>query len=438
MKKKNILFLFFFTFFLCSAQEFNKQPLDSLFQVLKQRDKFMGSIAVSQNGQIIYSNAIGFADIETGQQVNVQTKYRIGSISKMYTAVLILKAIEEKKISLNETISHYFPQIEYGEKITISSLLNHRSGIHNFTDDENYLEYHTQPKSRQEMLSIIANGKSDFTPDSKGSYSNANYVLLSYILEKIYKKDYPVILNEKIIQPLGLTNTYFGGTIHLQHNESYSYDFKGTWQKEPETDVSIPMGAGALVSNPTDLTKFIEGLFTGKIISEKSLQVMKTFKDGYGSGMFELPYLGKKSYGHDGAIDRFQSIVTYFPEDKLAIAITSNGSLYKKEAVLLCAENSYFKQPFELPTFENKALTTDVLNSYVGQYSHSELSFKITITRDDEHLFAQATGQATLPLEAYSSNLFKFEEAGITLEFDLEAKGMILKQSGKEFYFTKE
>lgn len=438
MKKILIISLTTFITTNCFSQTFNNQRLDSLFQVLEKKDKFMGSIAISKNGELLYSNTIGYCNIETSKKANYKTKYRIGSISKMFTASLILKSIEENKLSLNQTIDKYFPQIENSKKITIENLLNHRSGIHNFTNDSIYLSYNTEFKSQKEMIDIITKGKSDFEPNSKAEYSNSNYVLLSYILEKIYKEDYNSILKKKIIKPIGLINTNFGGKTNLLNNESYSYNFEKKWIKETETDMSIPMGAGAIVSNPTDLTIFIEQLFAGKIISEKSLTLMRTMNEKFGLGVFEFTYFDKKGYGHTGGIDGFQSVVNYFPEEKLAIAIISNGTIYPNRSILLCAESSYFNKPFEMPKFENIEINSEVLNSYVGQYASSQIPLKITITKQENKLFAQATGQSAFPLEASNSNSFKFEQAGIVLEFNSLNNEMTLKQGGKGFIFTKE
>lgn len=422
----------------CFAQTFNKQRLDSLFQVLEKKDKFMGSIAVSQNGKILYTNAIGYSDIETSKKADVKTKYRIGSISKMFTASLIFKAIEEGKLFLNQTIDIYFPQIENSKKITIGNLLNHRSGIHNFTDAQDYLGYSHNPKSEAQMIEIIVNGKSDFEPNTKAQYSNSNYVLLSYILEKIYKKSYAVILETKIIKPLNLKNTYFGNKINITNNESNSYKFTDKWDKEAETDMSIPMGAGAIVSNPTDLTIFIEHLFKGKIISEKSVALMKTINDNYGMGMFEYPYFDKKSYGHTGGIDAFQSVLNYFPEEKLSIALSSNGLIYSNNDVVLCALSCYFNTPFELPTFNFVELKPETLDLYLGQYASQQIPVKITISRKENKLFGQATGQPEFPLMATATNTFIFEPARLILEFNSAKKQMVLKQNGTEFMFTKE
>jgi len=188
----------------------------------------------------------------------MDTKYKIGSISKTFTTVLVFKAIDENKLKLTDNIDRYFPSIENAKKITIDNLLCHRSGIHNFTDLEDYLKWNTQKKSEKELLEIIAKGGSDFEPDTKAEYSNSNFVLLSFILQKIYKKDYAQLLNEMIIKPLHFKNTYFGKPINIKDNECFSYSFNGNWTKETETDMSIPLGAGAIVSTPSDLTKFAD------------------------------------------------------------------------------------------------------------------------------------------------------------------------------------
>lgn len=422
----------------CFSQSLNKPRLDSLFNILAIKDKFMGSIAVSQNGKVIYAKAIGYADLESLKKADTQTKYRIGSISKMFTSALVFKAIEENKLSLNQTLDKYFPEIENSNKITISNLLNHRSGIHNFTNDEAYMTYHTTAKSEKEMMGIIAKGKSDFEPNSKGAYSNSNFVILSYILEKVYGEPYAAILNKKIIKPLRLENTYFGAKTNLQKNECYSYNYKGKWTKEAETDLSIPMGAGALVSNPTDLTAFIQQLFAGKIISDKSLALMKTINEGYGMGIFETAFFDKKGYGHNGGIDGFQSDLRYFPEEKLSVAIISNGLIYSNEQIMTCALSSYFNKPFEIPTFQTIAFKPEELASYLGNFKSDKIPVKIAITQNDNQLFAQATGQAAFPLEATSLKSFKFDKAGVVLEFNDNKTQMTLKQGGKEFLFVKE
>ncbi len=398
----------------------------------------MGSVALSENGKIIYTKSIGFSDVESKTKPNETTKYRVGSISKSFTSALVFKAVEENKLSLDTKISKYFPNIKNADKISISNLLNHRSGIHSFTDNENYLSWNTQKKSEQELLKIIEDGGSDFEPDTKADYSNSNYVLLSFILEKIYKKPYSEILQEKIIKPIGLKNTYIGGKINLKNNEAHSYIFENNWIKETETDLSIPLGAGAVVSTPSDLLQFAEALFNGKIISEKSLKLMETIKDDYGSGLFQMPFGTKKAFGHTGGIDGFSSNYGYFPEEKVAFALTSNGSNYTNNNIAIAVLSAVFNQPYEIPTFKTLDLSSADLDQYLGIYSSKDIPLKITITKNDTTLMAQATGQSAFPLDASDKNIFKFDQAGIVLEFIPANKTMILKQGGKNYNFIKD
>ena len=438
MKKLLLIFLITLCAATSFAQKFDKEKLDLYFQTLENNNKFMGSVALSENGKIIYTKSIGFSDVESKTKPNETTKYRIGSISKSFTSALVFKAVEENKLSLDTKISKYFPNIKNADKISISNLLNHRSGIHSFTDNENYLSWNTQKKSEKELLKIIEDGGSDFEPDTKADYSNSNYVLLSFILEKIYKKPYPEILQEKIIKPIGLKNTYVGGKINLENNEAHSYIFENNWIKETETDLSTPLGAGAIVSTPSDLLQFADALFNGKIISEKSLKLMETIKDDYGSGLFQMPFGTKKAFGHTGGIDGFSSNYGYLPEEKVAFALTSNGSNFTNNNIAIAVLSAVFDQPYEIPVFKTLELPSADLDQYLGIYSSKDIPLKITVTKNDTTLMAQATGQSAFPLDASDKNIFKFDQAGIVLEFMPANKTMILKQGGKNYNFIKD
>ena len=420
------------------SQTFDKVKLDNYFEQLEKSNKFMGSVALFENGQIVYTKAVGYADIDSKSKPNENTKYRIGSISKSFTSVLIMKAIEDKKITLDTKLKKYFPTIKNADKITISNLLNHRSGIHNFTDDSTYLEWNTQKKSESEMVKIIEISGSDFEPDSKAEYSNSNFVLLSYILQKEYKKTYSELLTEKIIKPIGLKNTFVGEKINLKNNECNSYKYFTNWEKQTETDMTVPMGAGAVVSTPSDLTKFAFALFNGKIISTKSLELMKTLKDHYGYGLFQIPFGDKKSYGHTGGIDGFSSVYGYFPNEKIGFAMTSNGSNYNTNNISIVLLSAIFNKSYEIPNFKGIELASEDLDKYLGTYSSKELPVKIAITKNEKTILAQATGQSAFELEATEKDKFKFDQAGIKLEFNPTEKTMIMKQGGRQFTMTKE
>ena len=261
--------------------------LDSLFI----HHKVMGSFALVENDHPTFIKAVGFADAEKNNMANVNTQYRIGSISKTFTAVLIMKAVEEKKISLDKKLSDFYPDIPNADKITTENLLQHRTGIHNLTDEAEYGQYYTKPQTETSLINIIKKYKSDFEPGSRHEYSNSNYILLGFILEKIYKKSYSELVKEKITKPLKLTFTEVGGKIDTSKNQAKSYQFiNGKYEASSETDMSIPIGAGNIISTPSDLLTFILGLEQGKLIKKQNVEKMKNFVDGYGYGILKVPF----------------------------------------------------------------------------------------------------------------------------------------------------
>ena len=420
------------------SQNLDKTKLDNYFNALEQNNKFMGSVAVSKNGEIIYIKSIGFADVENKVKATENSKYRIGSISKSFTTVLILKAVEQKKLNTNQTIDKWFPTIKNAKKITVNNLLSHRSGIHNFTDDKDYLTWNTQPKTEKEMIEIIAKGGSDFNPDSKAEYSNSNFVLLTYILEKTFTKSYSDLLQEFIVKPIGLKNTYVFGKINPSNNECKSYSFSGSWKTETETDFTVPLGAGAITSTPSDLTKFADALFSGKLLTNESLEIMKTIKDGYGIGLFQIPFYKSVGYGHTGGIDGFSSVYSYFSDDKISYALISNGTNINNNDISIAVLSAVYDKPYEIPVFTTFTLTSEDLDKYLGVYASKQIPMKITISKDGNTLIAQGTGQPAFPIEATEKDKFKFDQAGAKFEFNPTAKTMILFQGGGQINFTKE
>lgn len=441
MKIISVIFLLLALSLTSFSQTFDKAKLDKFFDALAANDKAMGSLSISKDGKTLYSRAVGYRRISENEKIpaDTQTKYRIGSISKMFTATLVFQLIEENKLNLTDTLDKFFPDISNAKKITISQMLNHHSGIHNVTDDEEvYLNYYTKPQTQTQMLAVISKTKPDFEPGTKAEYSNSNYILLGYILEKITKKPYQNILRERITSKINLADTFYGGKINAGGNESFSYIFNNGWKNKPETDMSVPGGAGAIVSTPSDLTKFIESLFSGKLISQKSLDQMKTISDGYGMGMVQYPLNNRKLYGHTGGIDGFNSMLVYLPEENLSVAYVSNGTVYSVNNIMLAAFAVYFNQLFQIPTFESIELKAEDLSKFTGIYSTAAFPLKITVTAHDAKLFAQATGQSAFPLEAADKNKFKFDAAGIVLEFNTEKNQMTLTQGGRSTVFTKE
>ncbi|MET1056870.1 MAG: serine hydrolase domain-containing protein [Pedobacter sp.] len=422
------------------AQTANKAKIDSLLKAVSADNQAMGSLAIAHNGSMVYQKAIGYSAVSGANhtEANLKTHYRIGSISKMFTAVLIFQLVEEGKLTLDTKLDAFYPQLPNAGKITISQMLSHRSGLYNFVVDTAYQTYMSKPRTSEEMLTAFAAQPSVFEPGSKAEYSNTNYVLLGYIVENLSKKTYAEVLKQKIARKLGLLDTYYGGKTSTLKNEAFSYVPGDGWQQMPETDMSIPGGAGAVVSTPADLVKFIDGLFAGKLITEANLSLMKTLNDGFGMGLFQLSLGPKKAYGHNGDIDGFSSVVGYFPEDKVAYAYCANGIDYPLKDLVNAALKIYFNMPYTIPVFKTPVLTTEDLDKYVGNYSSLRVPIKVVVTKKGNVLVAQVTGQPSFNLKPVAKDKFAYALAGIVMEFRPIFGEFTLKQGGGVFPFTRD
>ncbi|MGY3051986.1 D-alanyl-D-alanine carboxypeptidase [Pedobacter sp. UYEF25] len=418
------------------SQTSNAAKLDSLFNALDKNDEFMGSVAIAKQGKIIYEKQIGYADLEAKYRPDAATTYGIGSISKTFTTVMVFKAIADGKLKLTDHLDTFFPDIVNAKKITVADLLYHRSGIHNFTDDSTYQTWNTGIKTEKQMINIIAKGGSDFDPDSNAQYSNSNFVLLSFMLQRCYKTNFASLLEKEIVKPLGLKNTYFGNELIKKKNSANSYAFQGKWVKQPVTDPSIPMGAGGIFSTPADLTIFIEALFNGKLVSIADLKQMQTLKDNFGMGLFKIPFYSKFGFGHNGGIDGFTSMLYHFDEDDVAAAIISNGTRTDNNKILIALLTAAYSSSTESGATKLLQLTDEDLSHYTGVYISKQVALKITVTKEGKTLMAQATGQSAIALEATAKNEFRFSLAGIVMEFNPTQKTMLLKQGGAVYQFV--
>jgi CubicO group peptidase (beta-lactamase class C family) len=358
----------------------------------------------------------------------------------MFTATMVLQLVEEGKLKLTDTLDKFFPQVPNAKKITIVQILAHRSGIPNVRRDrDSQRNVSTIPITKDEMLALIVKGKPDFEPDAKHSYSNSGYFLLGLILEKLTGKPYGEALEERITSKIGLKDTYTAtGNIDVNKNESLTYfNLGGDWKQVPETHPSILFGAGSIISTPNDLAKFIQALFDGKIVSKESLDQMKTIRDGDGLGMEPFAFAGKTFYGHTGGGDNYGAWLAYLPEEKLAVAYTTNAKVYPVVNIVRGVVDIYYNKPFTIPALESIAVSPEVLDKYVGVYSSPAAPVKFTITRDGATLFFQPPGQSAVPLEATAQDKFQIEGA-VVIEFDAANNQMIIKRRGGERVFTKE
>lgn len=421
------------------AQDFDTAKMDSLFDRIEEQQKAMGSFSLFRDGEEIYQRSIGFADVEKDIYASGETVYRIGSISKTFTSAMVLKLVEEGKLELNTKLQEFYPEIPKAQEITMEHLLKQQSGLFNFTNDAAYAGWMEFPKTKDEMLEIFKEKGTVFEPGERFEYSNTNYVLLSYILEDITGKEFKELFQEMIVKPLELEDTYYGGRIDSGNKEAYSYNRSKEWELSTETDPSIPLGAGGIVSNPTDLNKFFTALFNGRIITQTSLEQMKETTSGYGMGLIEFPFYEKRAYGHTGGIDSFIAMAGYFPEEDISMSYCINATEIPGNDIAVGMLSILFNREYEIPHFEPEyEVAQEDLESYTGVYGSESFPLKLTIFEKDGALYAQATGQPAFPLQASGEHQFKFDTANVTMEFLPEADKMIFTQGGTSFELAKE
>jgi len=425
------------------AQTLDKAKLDQFFDRLAAKNKAMGSLAIVKDGNVLYTRAIGYSQVaETDKRpLTATSRFRIGSITKMFTATMIFQLVDDGKLKLTDTLDKFFPEIANAEKITIAQILAHRSGIHDAIMDRNLRPGpKTMAITKEEFVELIVKGGTDFEPDAKHSYCNSGYFLLSLIVEKVDGISYEEALKKRITSKIGLGDTYTAtGNIDLNKNESLTYmNFGREWMPVAETHPSLLFGAGAIISTPSDLSKFIQALFDGKLISPDRLPLMQKVRDGDGLGMEPFTFAGKTFYGHTGGADNYGAWLAYLPEEKLAVAYTSNAKVYPVKNIMDGAIDIYYHRPFQLPDFESMVVSPEILDKYVGVYKAPNRPVRLTITRDDTTLLFQPGRESSIPLEATAQDKFKNDTALLVLEFDAAKNQMTMKRRGMTIVFTKE
>lgn len=428
----------------------HQDDLDTYLKVLSDNNKIMTAVYVTERGVPRYEHYVGLASVEDNIPISAKTLFRIGSVTKTYTAVLIMQLIENNKLGLDTKLNQFYPDIPNAAQITIKHLLSHRSGIFNFTDDPDYTSFMTMPQTEEQLVSRIQEYQPEFSPGSKHKYSNSNYVLLGFIIESLYGKPLKEVIATNITQPLNLNSTYYGNSIEIEENEASSYRYNGQWIKQPETHMSVPNGAGAIVSTAKDTNQFFTALFGGKLVSTDSLSAMMKLEDGYGYGyglgMAVAPFGEKKFFGHLGSIDGFVSAAGYNTEDGLNITVLSNALNYNFNDVLIAVLKTMYGLSIDKPDFTAKPidLSEKYLSTFEGQFASVQLPIKIRFWVENGKLMSQGEGQGVLPLAAYSETEFHFDPAGIVINFDQpndsssHSNGFVLSQGGGKYEFKRQ
>lgn len=419
------------------AQTFDSAKLDLLFDRLLEQHKGMGGLTVASDGKVVYRRSFGYRQVTdtTKEPLNADTRYRIGSITKTYTAVMIFQLVEEGRLALTDTLDKFFPQIPNASRITLAHILHHRSGIPEMPTDR---AFGGQPRTQEEIVARIAQGTPNFEPDTMHRYSNAGYHLLGLIVEKADGQPYPDALRDRITAKLGLRNTYAGtAPMDPARNEALSYSYLGGWREYEEIDFSVVGGAGRIVSTTADMAAFIAGLFDLKLLSKESLALMTTMRDGEGMGLEPHTFAGRTCYGHTGGSASSGAWLTYCPEERLAFAYATNAKIYPVRDIVTGVLDVYWNRPFLVPSFEAFSVSVDVLDRYAGSYAVPGTPARMEITREGETLFIQPAGSNRVPLEAMAESTFQIAP-GVTVEFDAAKGQMTIKRPQGERVFVKE
>ena len=419
------------------AAEYKK--LDLYLDNLVKHDKAMLTVAIRKEGKLVYQFAGGVKDKKRQEKTDVKDKFRIGSITKTYTAAVILKLVEQQKLSLTDKLSQYFPDIENSKHITIAQMLKHQSGLFNFTNAPEYLDYMYQEQSHDALLKILSSYSPAFSPGTSQDYSNTNYVLLGFIAEKVTGQALSNLINDLIVKPLGLSATNLSSSDEIGQSEVWSYRHQGDWQSLPNTHLSIPQGAGAIVSNALEVSAFFDSLFSGNVLNNSSFSRMTQVDGDYGLGLMQFPFYERQALGHSGGIDGFMSNASYFPEDKVSVTVLANAVNYNFNDILIAVLSAQFDKPFEIPKLDTKTkeLSKDELKAFVGEYSSNTLPLDIRVFLQGNQLMAQASGQGAFELTSFDDNEFRFEQAGITLKFSAAGLEFVLIQGGAKYKYTR-
>ena len=421
----------------CLAQDVAR--MDEVVQSYVSNGQFTGSVLVARGGDVLFSKAYGPANREWDIPNTPTTKFRLGSITKQFTAAAILLLEERGKLKIDDPVKTHLPDApEAWGKITIFHLLTHTSGIPSFTGFSEYSQMKPFDTPAEQVVAKFRDRPLEFEPAEKMTYSNSGYLLLGYLVEKVSGQSYAAFVQENIFIPLGMKDSGYDSNSAVIARRASGYTPSPSGPVNAGfIHMSIPHGAGALYSTTEDLLRWEQGLFGGKLLSAESLQKMITpFKNDYALGLVINEAEGRKRISHGGGIEGFNTMLTYYPDSKVSTAVLANlngpganqiaahlGKLAHGEAVQLTTERKEITLPRE------------TLAAYVGTYELTP-QIKIMMTLDGDQLMTQLSGQPKFPVFAESETKFFLKVVDAQLTFVKDDKGSvteaILHQNGRD------
>ncbi|MCK6261713.1 beta-lactamase family protein [Vibrio sp. ZSDE26] len=433
------------------ASQTHLTAIDQYIELIDSNKKAMFSLAIVDDGKVVYQNQIGHAYTENSNNTPISpdenTRYTIASISKTFTATMIFQLIEQGKLSLDTKLSEFYPKFDQSNDITIDHLLSHQSGIYNYTNSPEFVQYYTQYQSNEKMLERFYSYPNEFKPGTGWQYSNTGYYLLGLIIEDVTGQSYEKNLKQRITDKLQLSHTAFCRDYsHCKFNtQSYAF-WNKQWFEQAVWHPSITAGAGGLISTPTELGIFMDALFNGELVSIETIEVMKALNTGFSKGFWNMPYFYKTAWGHNGSIEGFQSQLVYFDSEKVAFAFTGNGLNESQRKIMTTIIGLYFDKSVTIPDYNRPfiSIAPIELKKYLGHYKTDAMPLKGELFLEDGQLMGKWDDQESIAFQALTETEFESRENGIVLEFVTFPSGKInyrqvtLYQRGWELEFYRQ
>ena len=410
--------------------------MEQVMQSYVQQGTFMGTVLVARDGAVIFDKAYGMANLELDVPNTPTTKFRLGSITKQFTAAAILLLEERGKLKVADRVKAHLPDAPMSwDRITVQNLLTHTSGIPNFTDMADYGTIKLSSRTASAAVAAVRDRPLDFGPGEQYRYSNSGYVVLGDIIEKVSGQSYENFIADNIFKPLGMSDSGYdsNSAVIKRRASGYTRLPAGRIVNATYIHMSIPHAAGALYSTTHDLLKWEQALFAGKVISKASLERMTTpFKNDYGFGLGSRVVSGRRVMMHSGGIDGFNTTMAYYPETKTVVIVLANvnGPVPDQAATHLAA---LMHGETVTLTSERKEITVPVatLEKYVGDYTMPS-SVVMRITLEGSQLSAQLGRQAVNPIFPQSETLFFLKAVDAQIEFAPDGSSLVLHQGGRD------
>lgn len=427
--------LFAALFLTVPVQAQDAARMDRLVQASTDADVFSGSVLVARDGQIVLDRGYGLANREWGAPNDGDTRFRLGSITKQFTAVAIMILNERGLVDLDAPIRTWVPDAPPSwDQVTVRRLLVHTAGVPNFTSFDDFQTTKGQPATVDSLIARFRDRPLDFQPGEGRKYSNSGYVLLTAVIEKASGQSYAGFLRQNIFTPLAMNDTGYDRNADVLPRRASGYTPTADGViNAAYWDMSIPQGAGGLYSTTHDLLKWEQGLFGGRLLSPASLALLTTpVRDQYAFGVFAAKAQGNTTIAHSGGLDGFNTYMAYDPDRRVTVIVLGNLNGLAPDALggalLAFSREDAGLGDAQIP------VAPDVLRTYAGVYQLSPTS-SITISTTENGLIGQWAGQAAVALTATGADAFRQPDGG-EITFIRSASGevtaLVLHQDSRD------